>query len=334
MKIDVPPYSITPPILNLVARIGEAIGQAEAAAVPMSLRLRRINRIRTIQGSLAIEGNTLTEEEISTILDGKPVIAPLREVQEARNAIEVYDRFPEWNPVSADDLLTAHRILMTGLLDAPGRFRRRGVGVFGGGKVQHIAPPARLVPGQMSNLLAWLENTEAHPLIASSVFHYEFEFIHPFEDGNGRMGRLWQTLILTHWKALFADVPVESLVYARQSEYYEAIRTSSAQGESTPFIVYMLEAILEAVLATPQESHHVTPQVKRLLAVLEGEMTRQELLEALGLSDRKSFRQRYIHPALDAGLVEMTRPESPTARNQRYRLTARGQTVARLHAST
>ena len=338
MKIDVPPYSITPPILDLVARIAEAIGQAEAAAVPMSLRLRRINRIRAIQGSLAIEGNTLTEEEISTILDGKPVIAPLREVQEARNAIEVYDRFPQWNPASADDLLMAHRMLMTGLLDAPGHYRQCGIGVYGGGQVHHIGPPPSQVPHLMSNLLSWLENTEAHPLIASSVFHYEFEFIHPFEDGNGRMGRLWQTLILTHWKALFADVPVESLVYARQSKYYEAIRTSSAQGESTPFIVYMLEAILEAVLATrstDQEGDYLTDQVVRLInALRNGPGTARELMAVIGLSHRPTFRNNYIHPALDAGLVEMTRPESPTARNQRYRLTARGQTVARLHAST
>lgn len=330
MPITAPPYAITPAILDLVAQIGEAIGRAEAAAQPMSLRLRRINRIRTIQGSLAIEGNTLSQDEISTILDGKPVIAPLREVQEARNAIQVYDQFPQWNPASENDLLTAHRMLMTALLDAPGQYRRRGVGVFGGGKVQHIAPPAHLVPDLMSNLLAWLDSADEHPLIASSVFHYEFEFIHPFEDGNGRMGRLWQTLILTRWKSLFADVPVESLVYARQSAYYQAIRESSSKGESTPFIVYMLEAILEAVLDTPQESHQETPQVERLLSVMEGEMSRQQIQLALGLSDRKSFRQRYLWPALDAGLVEMTHPDAPTAKNQKYRLTARGRAAAGL----
>ncbi len=325
-----PPYAITPPIVDLLTQIGEAIGRAEAVAQPMSLRMRRINRIRAIQGSLAIEGNTLSQDEISTLLDGKPVVAPLREVQEARNAIQVYDQFPQWNPASENDLLTAHRMLMTALLDAPGQYRRRGVGVFGGGKVQHIAPPAHLVPGLMSNLLAWLDSADEHPLIASSVFHYEFEFIHPFEDGNGRMGRLWQTLILTRWKSLFADVPVESLVYARQSAYYEAIRESSSKGESTPFIVYMLEAILEAVLATPQESHQETPQVERLLSVMEGEMSRQQIQLALGLSDRKSFRQRYLWPALDAGLVEMTHPDAPTARNQKYRLTARGRAAAGL----
>lgn len=323
-KGTTPPYTIAPQVLDLVERIGEAIGRVNDAAVQADLRLRRVNRIRTIQGSLAIEGNTLSEDEISTILDGKPVIAPLREVQEVRNAIRVYDQLPQWNPTRKEDLLKAHEMLMNGLLDAPGHYRRGGVGVGGGGEIHHIAPPASRVPILMSNLMSWLENTQEHALIASSVFHYEFEFIHPFEDGNGRMGRLWQTVILARWKRLFVDVPVESLVYARQSDYYKAIRESSAVGESTPFIVYMLEAIFDAILATPQETPYVTPQVKQLLSVLDQEMTMREILLALDLRDRKSLRQRYLQPALERGLVEMAFPDSPTARNQRYRRTAQG----------
>ena len=323
-----PPYTITSAIVDLAERIGEALGRAEAAAAGEDLRLRRINRIRTIRGSLAIEGNTLTEDEITTILDGKPVIAPPREIREVRNAFGAYDAFPQWNPASEADLLRAHEMLMVGLLDAPGRYRRVGVAVTGGGQVHHIGPPADRVPHFMSNLLAWLGGTDEHPLIASSVFHYEFEFIHPFEDGNGRMGRLWQTLILTHWNPLFAWIPVESLIHARQSEYYEAIRESSSKGESTPFIKYMLEAI-HAAVSTPQVTPQITPQVTRLLSVLEGEMSARQILHALGLSDRKSFRERYLLPALEHALVEMTRPESPTARNQQYRLTARGRAVAR-----
>ena len=323
-----PPYAINSVISTLSVRIGEALGLAQALAEGKNPHMRRINRIRTIRGSLAIEGNTLSESQIATILEGRPVIAPPREVREARNAFAAYDMLPRWDPASEADLFTAHETLMSGLLDVPGRYRRAGAVVAGGGVVHHIAPPADRVSGAMANLLSWLGGTNEHPLIASSVFHYEFEFIHPFEDGNGRMGRLWQTLILTRWNPLFAFIPVESMVHARQGDYYTAIQESSARGESSPFIVFMLEAILEA-LSSPQETPHVTPQVYRLLSVLRGEMSGREILQALGLSDRKSFRQRYLLPALEQGWVEMTNPASPKARNQRYRLTAHGQALLR-----
>ena len=313
-------------MLTRVAQIGEAIGRAEAAGVARDLRLRRINRIRTIQGSLAIEGNVLSEEQIATILDGKLVIAPLRDVQEARNAIKAYEQFERWNPTRETDLLRAHGVLMAGLLDAPGRYRRGSVAVMGQDRVHHIGPPAVRVPKLMAELLAWLGCTDEHPLVASSVFHYEFEFIHPFDDGNGRLGRLWQTLILTRWKPLFAHVPVESLVRARQGEYYEAIRRSSNDGESTPFVAFMLDTILAAV-RTPQEAPQDAPQVRRLVSVLDGAMSRQDILRALGLRDRKWLRERYLLPALQSGYVEMTRPDTPNARNQQYRLTALGRQV-------
>ena len=248
---DRPPYSITSDMLSRVAEIGEAIGRAEAAGVARDLRLRRINRIRTIQGSLAIEGNVLTEEQIATILDGKHVIGPLRDVQEARNAIAAYDRYEQWNPAREADLLAAHEVLMTALVDAPGRYRRGGVAVMGHGRIHHVGPPAARVPLLMADLLAWLGRTDEHPLIASSVFHYEFEFIHPFEDGNGRLGRLWQTLILTRWKPLFAHVPVESATHSAQSGYYRAIQQSSSAGESTPFVAFMLDRILDALWIPP-----------------------------------------------------------------------------------
>ena len=318
-----PSYAITPDMLSRVAEIGEAVGRAEASGVSRDLRLQRINRIRTIQGSLAIEGNVLTEDQVSTILDGKPVIAPLRDVQEARNAIDAYEQFEGWNPASETDLLRAHGILMAGLLDAPGSYRHGGVAVMGQGRVHHVGPPAERLPRLMADLLAWLGSTGEHPLVASSVFHYEFEFVHPFDDGNGRLGRLWQTLILTRWKPLFAHVPVESLVRARQGEYYQAIRQSSDEGESTPFIAFMLDTILAAV-QPPQEPPQVSPQVRRLLSVLVGEMSRQDILRALGLRDRKWLREHYLLPALQCGYVEMTRPDAPNARNQRYRLTEQG----------
>lgn len=322
-----PPYSLTPPILNLVAEISEAIGRLSAQTESTKeLRLRRINRIRTIQGSLAIEGNTLSEAQITAILDGKRVIAPPREIQEARNAIAAYDRFEQWRPHSEDDLLEAHRILMAGLLDEAGAYRRGGVGVMAGGEVIHMAPPADRVPTLMNNLLHWLHTTDHHPLIASSVFHYEFEFIHPFADGNGRMGRLWQTLILFRWNPLFAHIPVESLVHEHQAEYYQALQHSTNQTDSAPFIEFMLRMVLNAVTSTaaPQVAPQVTPQVARLLEVVMGEMAREEIQNALGLQDRKSFRERYLVPALTDGLIEMTLPGKPNSRLQKYRLTDQG----------
>ena len=323
MTVRTPPYTITSVILARAEEIGEAIGRAEAAGVARDLRLRRINRIRTIRGSLAIEGNRLSEDQIGTILDGKPVVGPLRDIQEARNAIEAYDRYGDWDPASEADLLRAHETLMRALLDAPGRYRTGRVVVMGDDEVQHIGPPAARVPGLVADLLEWLNDTDEHPLVSSSVFHYEFEFIHPFEDGNGRVGRLWQTLVLTRWNPLFAAVPVESLVHAGQSEYYRAIRASSARGESTPFIEYMLDTIL-AALRTPQVAPQVAPQVERLLAALDGTMSRRRIQAALGLRDRKWFTERYLLPALRDGYVEMTRPDQPSARNQQYRLTELG----------
>ncbi len=296
----------------------------EASGVLRDLRLRRLARVRAVRGSLAIEGNVLSEAQVATILEGKPVTAPPRDVQEARNAIRAYERCPEWDPAREPDLLRAHEILMTGLLDAPGRYRRTGVRVIGGGRVHHVGPPAARVPRLTADLLAWLGETGEHPLIAGAVFHYEFEFIHPFEDGNGRMGRLWQTSILSRWRPLFAYVPVESLIQARQSAYYDAIRRSSADGESTPFVAFILDVILEA-LRTPAPTDQEGDQVARLLNALRaGPRSASELMADLRLSHRPTFRRNHPHPAMAAGLVEMTRPAAPSAKNQKYRLTAGG----------
>jgi len=323
-----PPYSITPEILSLAEQIGEAIGRAEAAGLGRDFRLRREARVRTVHGSVAIEGNALSEEQVSAILEGKRVVGPLRDVQEVRNAVAAYDRCEDWEPTSEADLMVAHEVLMAGLMDTPGRYRTRQVGVVGPDEVHHVGPPAKRVPTLMANLFAWLRSTREHPLVASSVFHYEFEFIHPFEDGNGRLGRLWQTLLLACWKPLFAHVPVESVVRSRQDGYYEAIERSSEAGQSTTFVRFMLEAILDALQEeTPKETPQVSPQVRRLLRVLDREMSVREVLEVLDLRDRKWLRQGYLRPALEGGLVEMTRPETPSARNQRYRLTPAGRRV-------
>lgn len=321
-----PPYTITPEILNRVAAISEAIGRLTVLTdQAKALLLRRINRIRTIHGSLAIEGNTLSEAQITAILEGKQVIAPPREVQEVRNALAAYDRFDIWKPEAEKDLLEAHRILMSGLIDEAGIYRSGGVGVMAGQQVIHMAPPADRVPHLMADLFAWLAATDAHPLITSSVFHYEFEFIHPFADGNGRMGRLWQSLILARWNPLFADIPVESLIFEHQAEYYQALQESTRQTDSAPFIAFVLRMILDTVTTSaPQVSPQVTPQVGDLLAAIRGEMGREALQSALGLSDRKSFRERYLKPALADGLIEMIIPDKPNSRLQKYRLTDKG----------
>ena len=318
-----PPFKITNKILTLVADVSEAVGYLSAQAESeQTLRLRRVNHIRTIQGSLAIEGNTLTEQQITAILDGKRVIAPPREILEVQNATLAYQQLKDWQADSEQDLLTAHHTLMKGLIDEAGNYRQSGVGVIAGDKVIHMAPPANRVAPLMQDLLGWLQQSEDHPLIVSSVFHYEFEFIHPFADGNGRMGRLWQTLLLLQWKPLFGHIPVESLVYQHQAEYYNALQASTALTDSAPFIEFMLQMILEAIhsIPTPQDTPQVTPQVTQLLAVLQGEMSREELQGLLGLTDRKSFRERYLRPALQAGLIEMTLPDKPNSRLQKYRL--------------
>ncbi len=319
-----PPYTLTNKAINLISSISESIGRLTAIhELEQNLKLRRLNRIKTIQGSLAIEGNTLTEHQITAVLDGKRVIAPPKEIQEARNAIQAYDRFDNWLPEKEEHLLNAHQIMMTGLLDKPGEFRVGGVGVMDGKEVIHVAPPAKQVPKLMQNLLVWLRACDEHPLIASSIFHYEFEFIHPFEDGNGRIGRLWQSLILYKWNPLFANIPVESLVHTHQKQYYQSIQQSTDQSDSAPFVEFILEMILNALNTsqlTPQVN--VTPQVKSLLDILEGEMSREDIQVALGLDDRKSFRERYIKPALEAGLIEMTIPDKPNSRLQKYRKTS------------
>ena len=212
---------------------------------------------------------------------------------------------------------------MNGLVKDAGRWRRTGVGVMAGDRIIHMAPPASRVPQLVSQLLRWLATTDAHPLIASSIFHYEFEFIHPFSDGNGRMGRLWQSLILSRWTPLFTDLPVESLVHEKQSAYYATIRASTRETDAAPFVAFILGCIQDA-LVRPHVSPQDTPQVARLLLAMREKMTRGELQAALQLRDRKSFSARYLQPALLAKLIEMTLPDKPNSRLQQYRLTDRG----------
>ena len=244
-----PPFTVSAKAINLIAKISS---QLERYAIRMeqedTLRLRRANRIKTIHSSLAIEGNTLSEGEVQAVLEGKKVVAPLKEIQEVKNAIKTYELYPKLNPFSIQDLLLAHGTMMAGLVDEAGMFRKGGVGVFDGDKPIHIAPAADRVRDLMSDLFGWLENADDHLLIRSCVFHYEFEFIHPFADGNGRIGRLWQSLILGRLNPIFEHLPVENMVYSNQQAYYHAINRSSDLGDSGPFIDFMLEEILNALI--------------------------------------------------------------------------------------
>ncbi len=211
------------------------------------LRLRKANRIKTIHSSLAIEGNTLTEGEVRDIIDGKNVVAPIKQIQEVKNAIATYELYPTLNPFSVKDLLKAHGVMMQALVDDAGRFRRGGVGVFGEQGIVHLAPPAERVPMLMNDLFDWLKTSKDHLLIRSCVFHYEFEFIHPFIDGNGRTGRLWQSLILGKLHPMFEHLPVENMVYANQQAYYDAITASTKAAQSGPFIDFMLGEIYKTL---------------------------------------------------------------------------------------
>ncbi len=324
-----PPYSITPLILSLAAEIGEFVGRHSALSEGDLLpRLRRENRIRTLHASLAIENNTLTLEQVTGVIAGKRVLGSPREIQEVRNAFKTYESMDKWNPASRDDLLDAHRLLMAGLTDESGTFRSGGVGIFRGEQLVHMAPPAHRVPHQMDDLLHWLEKTTEHPLIAGCLVHYEIEFIHPFADGNGRMGRLWQTLVLRSWKPLFAYLPVETVIRERQKDYYQALGESDVQADAAPFIEFMLKALRDALretVASDQVNGQVSDQVAALITGLSaGEMKALSIMKALGLSHRGTFRKNYLDPALAQGWIEYTQPDSPRSPSQRYRLTRKG----------
>ena len=319
-----PKYTITDEILNLVALIAARVDVLTIkSGMELNPKLRRLNRLRAIHSSLAIENNTLSLEQISALFDGKHVIAPPQDICEAKNAFEVYNRLLEFNPYDVMDLLTAHQILMKDLVKVPGQYRSGNVGVVRGDEVVHIGPPADNVSGLMADLLRWTEGASVHPLIKSCVFHYEFEIIHPFPDGNGRMGRMWQTLLLYRWKEIFAWLPIETMIHERQQEYYAALGQSNDADDCTVFVRFILQAIwdaLERYAVSDQDSDQANDQVERLLSVLGAKtLSALELMELIGLKHRPTFRKNYLRPALEADLIEMTLPQTPNARGQKYR---------------
>ena len=320
-----PPFQITDKIISLIAEISEQVGRITVLQEgTISPHLRRENRIRTIHASLAIEHNSLSLEQITAILNGKRVLGNPNEIREVQNAYAAYELMLNIDPLSVDDLLNAHARMMVGLVPEHGRFRSGGVGIFNGKTLVHMAPPASFVPEHIHNLFAWYRQSKLHPLVKSAVFHYEFEFIHPFSDGNGRMARLWQTVILSKWKKIFEYIPIESQIEKFQEEYYDAIAKCHINGESTVFIEFMLsqlDKILDDISIQLNETNgYISETVKRLLDVMEYDIpyTSKTLMEKLGLKSREGFRKNYLSPAIDMCVIKMTDPDTPRSRNQRY----------------
>ncbi len=254
MENKKPPFHITNEILEEIAEIAELTGQIKASqGLTASPTLRRTNRIRTIYSSLAIEQNTLSLEQVTAVLNGKHIIAPPKDIIEVKNAYEIYEMMDRLNPYDIENLLDAHALMTRGLIEESGCFRSGPVGVVDKqGNLLHFGALPDYVPGLVTDLINWVRDSDFHMLIKSCVFHYELELIHPFADGNGRIGRLWYTLLLTQWKPMFAWLPVESIIHDRQDEYYAAINQSNFEGESTAFIMFMLSAIKEALMEAVQ----------------------------------------------------------------------------------
>ena len=247
-----PPFTITEKITNLVGQIAEQIGRVQGSGeYSRNLRLRKINRLRSIQSSTAIEGNTLSLEQITDVINGKRVAGNPREIREVKNAYDAYERILDLNPFSVKDFLSAHELMTIDLVAETGKFRTGNVGVFSGKEVVHLGAKPAYVEGLIKDMFDWAKKSDAHPLIKSSVVHFEIEFIHPFADGNGRIGRLWQTLVLSKWYEIFAWLPIETIVYENQAEYYAVLGRAEKTADSTEFIEFMLSAITKALSELP-----------------------------------------------------------------------------------
>lgn len=322
-----PPFMITDAIVSYVSSISEKIGRITTiGALEEKPRLRKNNRIKSIHSSLKIEANSLSLGQVRDVINGRTVLGEQKEIQEVKNAYAAYERISEIEPYSIKCLKQFHGIMTKYVVEESGEFRRGEEGVFNGDQCIFMAPSARLVPQLMDDLFGWMKRAQSsvHPLVLSSVFHYEFVFIHPFSDGNGRIARLWHTAILSKWKPVFAYIPIEGQIEKFQDEYYNAIAKCHAEGASTIFIEFMLsqiDRILDDVSGQiGEENEQLSECVKRLLAVMEYDIpyTSKALMEKLKLKSREGFRRNYLRPAMEWNLIQMTIPEKPNSRNQRY----------------
>lgn len=309
----VPPFEITPKIIDLISKISEKIGEINSLeSSARHVELRRESRIKTIHSSLAIENNSLSLEQITAIINGKRVLGAPNEIQEVKNAIQAYDLLLSLDSTKEKDLLRAHALMMKDLVRNNGRYRSGGVGIFNGQNVVHVAPPASSVPALMKDLFRWVKRADVHPLVKSCVFHYEFEFIHPFQDGNGRLGRLWQSAILKDWKKVFAWIPVESLIKKNQAKYYRVLRACDATADSTAFVEFLLLLILKVAEEIVQNEKRVTVKVtvkvtvnqKKILEAVKKNphVTLDELSKKIGIS-RKSIAAN-VKKLQEAGMLK------------------------------
>ena len=322
-----PPYSINNNMLNLVSSISEKLGKISVTGNMQSRpHLRKNNRIKTVHSSLKIEANSLTIGQVRDVINGKLVLGQQKEIQEVKNAYKAYEMISEIDPFSMDELKRFHGIITKCILSEAGNFRNGEVGVFSGDRCIFMAPPVRLVPELMSDLFEWIDRSknEVHPLIMSCVFHYEFVFIHPFADGNGRMARLWHSAFLTKWNPIFEYIPLESSIERFQEEYYNAIAKCHTEGNSNTFILFILnqldktlDELTDQLLA---DTGSISEYVKKLIDIMEYDTpyTLSSLMSLLDLKSKEAIRKNYIHPAINMGLIEMTLPDKPQSKNQRY----------------
>lgn len=324
----IPPFEISNKMLELVATIMEKIGQlnnySDLNKMPI---LRRNNRIKSIHSSLAIEANSLTFNQVKDVINGKLVIGKEKEIQEVKNAYKAYEMIKEVDPYKTKDLLNIHKTLTYLTVEESGVFRACAEGVFDeNNNCIFVGPKPEFVEELMNNLFSWMKENKdnIHPLILSSIFHYEFVFIHPFSDGNGRTARLWQNIILSKWKEIFEYVPIESQIKKYQTEYYKSIDTCNKNGNSNVFIEFMLtmiDEVLEDLIASIQkEITHINAYVNKLLNVMDYNIpiSSNEIMKKLKLKSKESFRENYLNPALDSGIIKMTLPDKPTSKNQMY----------------
>lgn len=321
-----PPFSITNEMLSYVSSISEKVGRISVTRNWESKpRLRKNNKIKSIHSSLKIEANSLSLSQVRDVINGRIVLGEQKEIQEVKNAYAAYEKILEINPYDLEEIKKLHGIMTKYTVEESGVFRQGEEGVFHGDVCLFVAPPAKLVPSLMSELFDWMKvsQNKVHPLILASVFHYEFVFIHPFSDGNGRMARLWQTSILSRWRSVFEFIPIESQIEKFQDDYYDAISRCHKNGNSNVFIEFMLEQIdkiLDEIVSQSDRAEELSEYVRRLLSVMEFDTpyTANAIMEKLGLKSKETFRKNYMNPAIKLGLVRMTLPDTPKSKNQRY----------------